>query len=124
MKEQNKLCARNERYGTLDLWINDEKHWEFGNSKNKFQIIATLNGQNPDSGYAYMITLDEEPTKALDDFMGYISRDTQNWGYRDIVIHWGVHTWKFYNKHNITDIENDEYAKNLDDIKYFYDIEM
>lgn len=125
MKEKKRtLCVRNEEYGTLDLWINNEEHWKFGkDDKLTWQIIVTYNGESPEKGEAYRITLDEHPTKALDELMGYIGRDVENWYYKDIVLHWGVHTWKFYNSKNITAIEKDEYTQTLEDIQMYYDVE-
>lgn len=122
MKEQ-KLCALNKEYGTLDLWVNNEEHWKFGNEETTWQIIATYNGKDPKEGEAYRITLDKKPTEALDALLGYIGRETENWGFKDIVIHWGVHTWKFVNDRNITEIEKDENVKSIQDIQYFYDVE-
>lgn len=122
--EKNILEARSERYGTLDLWINDEEHWEFGSNKEtKWEIIATYNGENPSKSEAYRFTLDRNPVQALDELMGYIDRDTQNWGFKDLVIHWGVHTLKFYNSKNIQKIEKDEYSRTMKDIEYYYDVE-
>lgn len=123
MKKPKTLCARNQEYGTLDLWINDEDHWTFGKDEFKYEIIATYNGESPETSETYRITLDKNPIEALDYLMGYIGRDVENWGYKDIVIHWGVHTWKFYNSKNISNIEKDEYVKTLEDIEYFYDVE-
>lgn len=123
MERQNLLCVRKEEYGTLDLWINNEEHWDFGNKDIKFEIIATYNGKDPSAGEAYRITLDEKPVEALDHLMGYIGRDVENWGYKDIVIHWGAHTWKFYNAKNVTNVKKDEDCKTLDDIQYYYDVE-
>jgi len=123
MKEQNTLCVRNERYGTLDLWINNEEHWTFGKGDLKFQVIATYNGETPEHGYAYMVSFDKDPVKALDTLMGHIGRDTENWYFKDIVIHWGIHTWNFINSKNVTKVEKDEYTKTLEDIQMNYDVE-
>ena len=121
--DKNVLCTRNERYGTLDLWINNEDHWTFGNEDIKWEIIATYNGEDPSKGEAYRFTLDRNPVQALNEFMGHVGRDTENWFFKDIVIHWGVHTWKFYNSKNITTVDKDENCKNLEDIKFLYDVE-
>lgn len=124
MKEQNKLCCRKERYGTLDLWLNNEDHWTFGSDEEtKYEVIATYDGETPDKMEAYRFTFDKHPVEALDELMGYICRDTRNWAYKDLVIHWGVHTLKFYNSGNIEDIEKDEYTKTFEDIKYNYEVE-
>ena len=55
--------------------------------------------------------------------MGVIGRDTQNYFFKDIVIHWGVHTWKFINEKQVQVIEKDEYTKTMNDIERNYDIE-
>ncbi len=124
MKENRKLCVKAERYGTLDLWINDEDHWTFGKDKEtKWEIIATYDGKKPNEGYAWMMTFDKDPVKAFDEVLGYIGRDTENWSYHDIVIHWGVHTWKFINSKNIEEIVKDEYTQTLEDIQMNYDVE-
>ena len=112
MKEQaNKLCVRKEKDGTLDIWICPEGKED--------RIIITYNGK-PIEEIAYDMPI---TPGAIDNYMGTFGRDVENWYYKDIVIHWGVNTWKFYNSKNVTDIEKDEYVKNLDDIEYFYDVE-
>ena len=125
MERENKILeARQQRYGTLDLWLNDEEHWNFGkDEETKWEVIATYNGESPSVSEAYRFTLDKNPVQALDELMGYIDRDTQNWFFKDLVIHWGVHTLKFYNAKNIETIEKDEYTKTFEDIKFNYDIE-
>ena len=121
--EKNTLCVKQERYGTLDLWINNEDHWTFGNEDTKWEIIATYNGDSPSKCEAYRFTLDKDPIKALDELMGRIGRDVENWYYKDLVIHWGVHTWKFYNAYNVTSVDKDEHCKTLEDIQFLYDVE-
>ena len=125
MNENKKILeARQQRYGTLDLWLNDEDHWTFGkDEETKWEVIATYDGKNPSEMEAYRFTLDKNPIQAIDELMGYIDRDTQNWGFRDLVIHWGVHTLKFYNAKNIETIEKDEYIHNFEDLQYYYDVE-
>jgi hypothetical protein len=124
MKENNKLAVLTQRYGTLDLWINDEEHWNFGkDDETKWEIIATYNGESPSKSEAYRYTLDKNPVKALDELMGYIDRDTKGWYYKDLVIHWGVHTLKFYNSYNVETIEKDEFTRTFEDIKCNYDVE-
>lgn len=124
MKEQNLLCARSTRPGTLDIWINPEGVMLGGD---RLQVVATYGGVSPETEQAYSFGLgnmnDDQIEKQLDWFMGMLSRDTQNWFFKDIVIHWGVHKWAFYNEHNVTTIEKDEYTQNLKDIEMNYDIE-
>lgn len=124
MKEQNTLCARNERYGTLDLWINPEGQ-TLGDEQ--LHIVASFNGTPIETEQAYSLGLgnsnDEDTAKKLDWLLGLIGRDTQNYFFKDIVIHWGVHTWKFINEKNITTIEKDEYTQTMQDIEMNYDIE-
>lgn len=126
MKEQkNKLCVRQEKYGTLDLWINPEGEGStFGDNK-KLNIVATYNGEAINHSQAYSCSLQDckNVEEMLDWLMGYIDRDTQNWYYKDLVIHWGVHTLKFVNEKNITTIEKDEYSRNLEDICYYNEVE-
>ena len=117
MKEQNVLCARSTRYGSLDLWINPE---------GEYNIVATYDGESPDN-YVWGIALNdlssEKLIKEIDWIMGVIGRDTQNYFFKDIVIHWGVHTWKFINEKQVQVIEKDEYTKTMNDIERNYDIE-
>lgn len=125
MEKKTKLCARTSD-GTVDIWINYEG--EMGNfSGKRMNIITTFNGESPEKGLGTCMSLvdQDEATmeKSLDWFMGSLGRDVENWSNKDIVIHWGVHTWTFYNKRSVTDIEKDEYTKTFDDIKFFYDIE-
>lgn len=125
MNKTNKLCSR-QNNGTLDIWINYDN--DIAKLKDdKLHIITTYNGNKPEDEISCGLGLgnlnDEAIEKQLDWLMGIISRDTQNWFNKDIVIHWGVHTWTFYNKHNVQDIEKDEYTKNLEDIKCYYDVE-
>lgn len=125
MEKTNKLCVR-QNNGTLDIWINyDNDIAKLDN--NKMHVITTYNGEKPEHEVSCGLCLgnqdDETIEKQLNWLMGIIGRDTQNWFIKDIVIHWGVHTWKFYNKQNVVDIEKDEYTKNLEDIKMNYDVE-
>ena len=124
MKEQNLLCARSTKAGTLDIWVNP-KDAMLGD--NKLQVVVTYDGKPIETEQAYAFGLgdmnDDQVEKQLDWFMGMLSRDTQNWFLKDIVIHWGVHKWTFYNEHNVTTIEKDEYVKNLQDIEYYYEID-
>lgn len=122
MERANRLCVRKDE-GTLDLWVNYEPRWTFGGEDTKWELIATFNGETPENSEAYRFTFDKDPVKAIDEFMGVLGRDVENWHNMDIVIHWGVHTWKFINNHNVTDVEKDEYAKSLEDIKFYYDVE-
>lgn len=123
-KQPNKLAVLKQQYGTLDLWINDEEHWKFGKDEDTtWEIIATYNGASPSEMEAYRYTLDRDPVKALDELMGYIDRDTKNWYFKDLVIHWGVHTLKFYNAYNVEKVEKDEYTQTFEDIKYNYEVE-
>lgn len=123
MKEHNMLCVQNTKQGTLDVWVNYEGEVSRYNDT-RYHIITTYNGESPEEGMVASMSLKGDTIEqALDELMKYISRDTQNWSNKDIVIHWGVHTWKFMNEHNITTIEKDENTKNLDDIKLYYDVE-
>ena len=117
------LCVKEERYGTLDLWINPEGEGSSYGDNHKFHIIVTYDGK-PITQFAHAICLDKgDPEQILDSLMGLIDRDTQNWYYKDLIIHWGVHTLKFTNNKNIDVVEKDEYVKNLEDIKEYYEVE-
>ena len=50
--------------------------------------------------------------QGIDWLMGLIGRDTQNWSYNNIVIHWGDNEWKFYNRKNVSFFDKET-------IKYF-----
>ena len=110
---KNKLCERVERAGVLHIYINSDK---FTNENN------TLVASYDDKELAYSINLKsgEDIGDCIDWFMGHIGRDTQNWFNYDIIIHWGINEWKFYNSKNISDFTKDN-------IEYFdlkdYDIE-
>ena len=56
----------------------------------------------------YQYGVEDGIEKGLDEFMGLIGRDTQKWFHCDIVIHWGIHTWTFYNHRNISDFTKEE----------------
>lgn len=110
MKEQNTLCVRKEE-GTLDFWICPEGKED--------RIVITLDGK-PIEEYAFDMPITPQ---AIDNYMGAFGRDVENWYHKDIVIHWGVHSWKFHNAYNITEVEKDKHTKTLEDISYFYDVE-
>ena len=122
-ERKNVLCSRHKEYGTIDLWINPEGEGTEFNGK-KQNIIVSYNGE-PLTHMAYSCSLQdcENVEEVIDWLMGYIDRDTQNWYYKDLVIHWGVHTLKFINERNITEIEKDEYSRSLEDICYYNDVE-
>ena len=126
-KDKNVLCVKRDKYGTLDLWLNDEDYildnLDNESGEIKYHIVATYNGETPDKGYSYMLSLSKEPTKAIDELWLLLNRDIINWGFKDIVLHWGGHKMKFINERNITQIEKDAYVKNLEDISMHYNIE-
>lgn len=100
---KNKLCERVEE-GKLHIYVNSDK----------FGVHYNLATSFDDESIAYAINLSDESKteEGLDWFIGLIGRDTQNWFHNDIVIHWGVNTWTFYNRKNISDFTKEE-------IKYF-----
>lgn len=111
MEEQNErvLCVKEERYGTLDIWVCPKGAED--------RIVITSNGKPIEQ---FECNMPINP-KALDNYMGMFGRDVENWYYKDIVIHWGVHQWKFYNSKNVTKVEN---VKTLEGISYLYDVEV
>ncbi len=99
------LCSRHEEGNPeLHIYIGDDKFTDGDN---------TLSASYDDDQLAYAINLKEENNieEGLNWFMGNIGRDTQNWFHKDIVIHWGVHQWKFYNARNISDYTKEEYEE-------------
>lgn len=100
---KNMLCSRNEEGNPeLHIYINSDK---FTNGNNT--IVASYDEEQ--MAYAIDLKQEENIEKGLDWLMGLIGRDTQNWFHKDIVIHWGVHQWKFYNARNISDYTKEEY---------------
>lgn len=87
--------------GTLDLWINMDGH--------EGKILTTYNGDNTQETICNEWDLNnvKNAEQLLDEFMGVLGRDIRNWHTMDIVLHWGVHTWKFVNNYNIS--EEDEF---------------
>lgn len=108
--EKNTLCVIRKE-GTLDFWICPEGKED--------RIIVTLDGK-PIEEYSNDMPITPE---VIDNYMGTFGRDVENWYHKDIVIHWGVHTWKFCNNYNITEIQKDEYAKTLEDIVFYNEVE-
>jgi hypothetical protein len=102
--KNNKLCERVEGH-KLHIYINSDK---FTNGENELCVSYD------EESLAYSINLNkcENIEEGIDWFMGLIGRDTQNWFHNDIVIHWGVNTWTFYNARNVSDFTKEE-------IKYF-----
>jgi hypothetical protein len=124
--EKFDLARISKRYGTMDIYVNDEeKSKEIFKDGELRHIIVCYNGE-----LAYYYNNDYETrtfddiTKILDDFMGVFDRDTQNWSYMNIVIHWGVHTLKFTNNNNIeefedlTDKQKEEFDQKLEDTNW------
>lgn len=109
--KNNKLCERVEG-SKLHIYINSDKFTNEG-----YNLCTSYDEET----LAYAINLKEcnDIEKAIDEIMGILGRDTQNWFHNDIVIHWGVNTWTFYNARNISDFGKEEF-------KYFdpkdYDI--
>lgn len=100
---RNILCERVEEVSPeLHIYINSDKFTTANNT-----LVASYDGEQ----LAYSIDLKEENNieKGIDWFMGHFGRDTQNWFHKDIIIHWGVHTWKFYNAKNISDFTKEIY---------------
>lgn len=118
------LAVRKEEYGTLDIWVNPEGEGSTIGNK-KMNIVVTFNGEPISKGMAYSCSFQdcENAEEMLDWLMGYIDRDTQNWYWKDLVIHWGVHTLRFVNERNIDKVEKNEDCRNLEDIKFYYDVE-
>lgn len=98
--KNNKLCERVEG-SKLHIYVNSDRFY-----KEKYNLSTSYDEEN----LAYAINLSEENgiEKGLDEFMGLIGRDTQKWFHCDIVIHWGIHTWTFYNHRNISDFTKEE----------------
>jgi hypothetical protein len=84
----------------LHIYINSDKFTTADNT-----LVASFDGEQ----LAYSIDLKQESDieKGLDWFMGLLGRDTQNWFTKNIVIHWGVNTWRFYNAKNISVFDTD-----------------
>lgn len=97
------LCSRNEEANPeLHIYINSDK---FTNENNT--IVVSYDNEQ----LSYSIDLKQESNieDGLDWLMGLIGRDTQNWFHKDIVIHWGINVWKFFNAKNICDYTKEEY---------------
>ena len=88
--------------GTIDLWINMDG---FGG-----KVLVTYNGLNPleESYNEYDLSKINNAENFLDEVLGVLGRDVKNWHTYDIVIHWGVHNWKFINNRNVYDEETFE----------------
>ena len=94
MKEKDKLCVVKEKYGTVDVWICPEGFPD--------RVVITYNGAPVEERSMDMPVTVE----ALENFMGVFGRDIENWGFKDLVIHWGVHTWKFCNCRNMVEVSS------------------
>ena len=98
---KNKLCERVVGK-ELHVYINDDRTLY----NDKQTLWASYDGEE----LAYGINLEgKNVEEGLDWFMGLFGRDTQNWFYNDIVIHWGNNVWKFYNARNISDFTKEEW---------------
>ena len=94
------LCERAKDHTTdLHIYVNSDKF-----TKEQQTLVASFN--NDDVAYSIDLTKGNVE-ETLDWFMGFIGRDTQNWFRYDVVIHWGVHEWKFYNARNISTFDKD-----------------
>lgn len=102
---KNILCERVEEGNPeLHIYINSDNMTTGDN-----ELLASYDEKQ----VAYSIKFrDKQIREDIDWFMGLIGRDTQNWFHNDIVIHWGVNTWTFYNARNVSDFTKEE-------IKYF-----
>ena len=94
------LCERAKNLtDDLHIYINSDKF-----TKDQITLLASYDNKD----VAYSIDLAKgDVEEGLDWFMGFIGRDTQNWFHHDVVIHWGVHEWKFYNARNISTFDKD-----------------
>ena len=100
----NFLTERVEESRPVHIYINSDK---FTNDAD-YTICASYDEES----LAYAIKLHGDNVEAgLDEVMGILGRDTQNWWYKDIVLHWGVNTWKFYNARNISDFDKEIYEE-------------
>lgn len=99
---KNFLCERVEEGNPLiHIYINSDKF-----TTNNETICVSYD----DEQLAYAIKLNgDNIEKGLDEIMGLLGRDTQNWFHKDIILHWGIHEWKFYNSKNISDYEKEVY---------------
>lgn len=96
----NYLTERVEQGSPLHIYINSDK-WD-----NENNIVVSYDNENP----SFSMKLNgEHIEEQIDYLMGLLGRDTRNWGHADIILHWGNHTWKFYNEMNISDFTKEEY---------------
>lgn len=80
--------------GTVDIWINKDGY--------EGKILITYNGNDIEQGFnSWDLNNINNAEKLLDEFMGVLGRDIENWHTYNIVIHWGVHNWSFTNDYNI-----------------------
>ena len=99
---KNNLCVRVVDDRPLHIYINSDKFTSDGDNT----ICLSYDEEN----VAYWIKLNgNNVEKGLDEVMGLLGRDTRNWWHKDIVLHWGVNTWKFYNEFNIDDYDKEVY---------------
>ena len=84
---------------TVDLWFNEDGH--------EGELLITYGGENPkDSPYnSYNFNkIDvKNVEQIIDEMLGVLGRDIENWHTYNVVIHWGVHNWRFTNDYNIID---------------------
>lgn len=98
---KNILCDRVEESAPLHIYINSDKF-----TKTNYTICTSYD----DEDIAFAIKLNgENVEKGLDEVMSIFGRDTQNLFHKDIILHWGVHTWKFYNGRNVSDFDKECY---------------
>jgi hypothetical protein len=123
--EKFELARISKRYGTMDIYVNDEeKSKELFKDGKLRHIIVYYNGEFAYTYHNYETKTFDDITKILDDFMGVFDRDTQNWSFMNIVIHWGIHTLKFTNNNNIeefedlTDKQKEEFDYQLEDTNW------
>ena len=86
--EKFELARISKRYGTMDIYVNDEeKSKELFKDGELRHIIVCYNEElafyyNND----YETRTFEDITKILDEFMGVFDRDTQHWSFMNVVI--------------------------------------
>lgn len=92
---------------------NDDLHIYISNEKfNSDENIVCVSYDEKET--AYFLSKDTNKN-GVNWFMGLIGKDTQNWSYKNIVIHFGNNVWKFYNERNVDIFTNE--AKKYFNIK-------
>ena len=82
--------------GTIDIWVNKDGY--------EGKILITYNGNDIEQGFnSWDLNNINNAEKLLDEMLGVLGRDIENWHTYNVIIHWGVHNWRFTNDYNIID---------------------